>query len=169
MVTITLYTRQQKRHWCIEQSFGLCGRERGWDDLGEWHWNTYNIIYETSRQSRFDARYWMLGAGALGRPRGMVRGGRRERVQDGNTCIPVADSFWYMAKPIQYCKVKKKKSLNIWKFTVHILLKPGLENFEHYFTSMQLCGSLSILWHCLSLGSEWKLKALKRGRLRPAH
>ena len=27
-------------------------------------------------------------------------------------------------------------SLNIWKFTVHILLKPGLENFEHYFTMM---------------------------------
>ena len=27
----------------------------------------------------------------------------------GNTCIPVADSFQYMAKPIQYCKVKKKK------------------------------------------------------------
>ena len=29
-----------------------------------------------------------------------------------------------------------KTSLNIRKFTVHILLKPGLENFEHYFTSM---------------------------------
>ena len=29
-----------------------------------------------------------------------------------------------------------KNSLNIWKFTVHVLLKPGLENFEHYFTSM---------------------------------
>ena len=29
-----------------------------------------------------------------------------------------------------------KPSLNIWKFTVHILLKPGLENFEHYFTGM---------------------------------
>src|SRR5574337_890556 len=29
-----------------------------------------------------------------------------------------------------------KTSLNIWKFTVHILLKPGLENFEHYLTSM---------------------------------
>ena len=26
----------------------------------------YNIMYETSRQSRFDAQYWMLGAGALG-------------------------------------------------------------------------------------------------------
>ena len=29
-----------------------------------------------------------------------------------------------------------KTSLNVWKFTVHILLKPGLENFEHYFTSV---------------------------------
>ena len=29
-----------------------------------------------------------------------------------------------------------KTSLNMWKFTVHILLKPGLENFEQYFTSV---------------------------------
>ena len=29
-----------------------------------------------------------------------------------------------------------KASLNIRKFAVHVLLKPGLENFEHYFTSM---------------------------------
>ena len=29
-----------------------------------------------------------------------------------------------------------KTSLNIWKFTVHVLLKPDLENFEHYFTSV---------------------------------
>ena len=29
-----------------------------------------------------------------------------------------------------------KTSLNIWNFTVHMLLKPGLENFEHYFTSV---------------------------------
>ena len=29
-----------------------------------------------------------------------------------------------------------KTSLNIWKFTVHVLLKTGLENFKHYFTSM---------------------------------
>ena len=29
-----------------------------------------------------------------------------------------------------------KSSLNMWKFTVHVLLKPGLENFEHYFTSV---------------------------------
>ena len=29
-----------------------------------------------------------------------------------------------------------KSSLNIWKFTVHVLLKSGLENFEDYFPSM---------------------------------
>ena len=29
-----------------------------------------------------------------------------------------------------------KSSLNFWKFTVHVLLKPGLENFEQYFASM---------------------------------
>ena len=34
-------------------------------------------------QSRFDARYWMLGAGALGRPRGRVGEGGGRRVQDG--------------------------------------------------------------------------------------
>jgi len=36
-----------------------------------------------NRQSKFDAGYRMLGAGALKRPRGMVQGGRREGVQDG--------------------------------------------------------------------------------------
>jgi len=49
MVTITLYARQQKRHRYIEQSFGLCGRGREWDDLGEWHLNMYIIICETNR------------------------------------------------------------------------------------------------------------------------
>ena len=29
-----------------------------------------------------------------------------------------------------------RSSLDIWKFSVHVLLKSGLENFEHYFTSM---------------------------------
>ena len=31
-----------------------------------------------------------------------------------------------------------KTSLNNWKFTVHVLLKPGLENFEHYFTTCEM-------------------------------
>ena len=32
--------------------------------------------------------------------------------------------------------VSSKSSLNIWKFMVHVLLRPGLENFQHYFASM---------------------------------
>ena len=51
-----------------------------------------------------------------------------------------------------------KSSLNIWKFTVHVLLKPSLENYlEPYFASVWNacnCGSLSILWHCRFWG-DW--------------
>ena len=36
-----------------------------------------------------------------------------------------------------------KTSLNIWKFTVHLLLKPGLENFEHY---LLVCEMSAIVW-----------------------
>ena len=35
MVMMTLYAREQKRHRCKEQTFGLCGRRQGWDDLRE--------------------------------------------------------------------------------------------------------------------------------------
>ena len=37
---------------------------------------------------------------------------------------------------ISGCSAFYKTSLNIWKFTVHVLFKPGLENFEYYFASM---------------------------------
>ena len=53
-----------------------------------------------------------------------------------------------------------KSSLYIWKVSVHILLMPCLENFEHYFASMWdecNCVVVYILWHCLSLGLGWKL------------
>ena len=53
-----------------------------------------------------------------------------------------------------------KSNLNIWKFLVYVLLKLGLKDFEYYIASVKLAelyGSLSILWHCLSLGLEWKM------------
>ena len=51
-----------------------------------------------------------------------------------------------------------KSSLYIWKFLVHVLLKPSLKDFEHYLASMwNEHGSLNILWHCSSLELEWKL------------
>ena len=52
-----------------------------------------------------------------------------------------------------------KTSLNIWKLLVHILLKPSLKDFEYYLATCEMSAIvwLSILWHCLSLGLEWKL------------
>ena len=43
MLMITLYAKQKKRHRCVEQSFRLCGRRRGWDISREQHRNMYNI------------------------------------------------------------------------------------------------------------------------------
>ena len=64
-------------------------------------------MYETSCQSRFDARYWILGAGALGLPRGMVRGGRREAGSGWGTQV----YLWWIHVDIwknQYTIVKLK-------------------------------------------------------------
>ena len=50
--------------------------------------------------------------------------------------------FWFFDDPgdvvnlISGSSAFSKTSLNIWKFTVHVLLKAGLENFEHYLTSV---------------------------------
>ena len=66
----------------------------------------------------------------------------------------------YVGNLISWPSAFSKTSLNIWKFTVHVLLKPGLENWALIYQRvrwLQLCSSLSILWHCLSLGLEWKL------------
>ena len=55
---------------------------------------------------------------------------------------------------------KNKIQTTVLLHSFHILLKPSLKDFEHYFASMwneQLYGSLNILWHCPSLGLEWKL------------
>ena len=62
----------------------------------------------------------------------------------------------YVGNFISGSSAFSKSSLNIWKFLVHILLKPGLEDFEHNLTSMWNkcnCGSLNILdidllWDC---------------------
>ena len=46
-------------------------------------------------------------------------------------------------------------SLNIWKFMLHILLKPGLENFEHYFTSVWDECSCAVVWIFFGIGLLW--------------
>src|SRR5574339_419312 len=67
-------------------------------------------MYETSCQSRFDERYWMLGASALGQPRGMVWGGRREEGSGWGTHV----YLWWIHVDIwqnQYNIVKLKNKI----------------------------------------------------------
>ena len=102
MVMTTLYARQQKRHRCIEQSFGLCGREGGMI----WENGTETCIISYMKQVASPGS--MHNTGCLGLvhwddPEGWYGEGGGFRM--GNTCIPVVDSFQYLAKPIQYCKV----------------------------------------------------------------
>ena len=68
----------------------------------------FNTSIKKLIQSRFDARYWMLGAGALGQPRGMVWGGRREEGSGWGT----HEYLWQIHFDIwqnQYNIVKLKK------------------------------------------------------------
>ena len=48
-----------------------------------------------------------------------------------------------------------KTSLNIWKFTVHVLLKPGLENFEHYFASVWEEYNCAVVWAFFGIAFLW--------------
>ena len=48
-----------------------------------------------------------------------------------------------------------KSSMNIWKFTVHVLLKPGLENFEHYFASVWDECSCMVVWTFFGIAFLW--------------
>ena len=48
-----------------------------------------------------------------------------------------------------------KISFNIWNFMVHVLLKSGLENFEHYFTSVQDEGNCAVVWAFFGIAFLW--------------
>ena len=67
--------------------------------------DVYNIMYEMSCQSRFNARYWMLGAGALGQPRG--------RVGEGGVLlhwlIMAANDRYLRGYGVYYLQKEKKK------------------------------------------------------------
>ena len=48
-----------------------------------------------------------------------------------------------------------KTSLNIWKFMVHVLLKPSLENFEHYFASVWDDCNYAVVWTFFGIAFLW--------------
>ena len=99
MVMITLYARWQERHRCIEQSFGLCGRGRGCEDLGECI-ETCIISYVkliASPGSMHDTG--CSGLVHWDDPEGWYREGGGSGFQDGrDTRAPMADSCSCMTK-----------------------------------------------------------------------
>ena len=48
-----------------------------------------------------------------------------------------------------------KSNLNIWKFSVHVSLKPSLENFEHYFTNMWDECNCAVVWTSFGIAFLW--------------
>ena len=100
MVTITLYAKQKKRHRCTEQSFGLCGRRRGWDVSRENSIETCILsrvkqITSPGWMHETSARTWCTGKSQRDRVEREVGGG----IGMGNTCKSMADSCQCMTKP----------------------------------------------------------------------
>ena len=54
-----------------------------------------------------------------------------------------------------------KTSWNIWKFLVHVLLKPGLENFEHYYASMWNEYNCAVVWAFFGIAFLWDKFGMK--------
>ena len=48
-----------------------------------------------------------------------------------------------------------KSSLNIWKFSIHVLLNPSLENFEHYFVSVRDEYNCAVVWTVFDIAFLW--------------
>ena len=112
MVTITLYAKQKMRHRCTEQTFGLCGRRRGWDVSRE----QYHVNYLGWNRSpaQVGCMTQVLRPGALGRPRGIGWRGRWE----GGLGWGIHVNPWLIhvnvwQKPLQYCKVISLRLIKI--------------------------------------------------------
>ena len=88
-------------------------------------------MYETSCQSRFYAQYWMLGAGALGRPRGMVWGGRREEGSGWGTHAYLWQIHFDIWQNLyNYVKFKNKIKKKIFFVQLFCVFLPRLLNHQ---------------------------------------
>ena len=62
---------------------------------------------------------------------------------------------WDVGNLISGSSAFSKTNLNIWKFTVHVLLKPGFENFEHYFTRVWDEWNSAAVWAFFGIFFLW--------------
>ena len=134
MVLITLYARQRKRHMYRTVFWTLWKKARvGWFERTA----LKHVYYDMWNRS--PVQVWCMRQGVQGWCTGMMlRDGMGREVgagfRMGNTCTSVADSFQFMAKPLQYCKVisLQLKYINFLKDSIACNWK---EKKESYFRS----------------------------------
>ena len=105
MVTVTLYAGKEKRHRCIEQTFGLCGRRRGW-----MIWENSIETYILSSMRQITSLGWMYETSAQGWCTGMTQKDGMGRKVEGGFSMGTHVNPWLIhvnvwQKPLQYCKV----------------------------------------------------------------
>ena len=135
MVMITLYAKQKKRHRCTEQTFGLCGRRQGWNVREN---SIETCILSRVKPAQVECMRQVLGAGALGRPRGI---GWRAR-WEGGSGWGIHVNPWLIhvnvwQKPLQNCKVISLQLIKINKL--------GFRNISFEITIEYSCPIVSIM------------------------
>ena len=129
-----------KRLWCWE-GMGARGKgyDRGWDVWmalpTQWMW-----VWVNSR------RWWWTGRS------GVLRFMGSQRVRH---YWAIELNWMNVGNLISGSSAFSKSSLNIWQFTVHVLLKSGLENCEHYFASMCDECNYAVVWTISGITFLW--------------
>ena len=115
-------------------------------------------MYETSHQSRFDARYWMLGAGALGRPKGRVWGGRREEDSGWGTQVylwQIHFDIWQNQYNIVKFKNKIKFKKNGFQLNIQktkIMTSSPITSWQTEGEKVEVVTDFSFLRHQIQCG-----------------
>ena len=154
-----------KRSWCWERlKAGGEGADRGWDGwMASPTWWTW--VWASS------GNWWWTGKPSMVQSIGSQRVGH-----EWATELNIVKSFGIINKAevdvflefscffndpmdvghsISGSSAFSKSSLSIWKFLVHIPLKPGLENFEHYFASMWDECNCTVVWTFFGIAFLW--------------
>ena len=156
-----------------------CGvGEDSWESLGlqvdpastskmKWvlniHWRT-DVVAETPILWLPDAKNWLIGKYPdAGKDWKWEEKGITEEEMAGwhhrlnRYEFELAKGVWWWTRGILISDSStfSKSTLNIWKFIVHVLLKPGLENFEHYIASLWDECICAVFWTFFGLAFLW--------------
>ena len=163
---MTLYVRQQKRHWCIHQSFGLCGRGWGWDG-----WESGIEICILSYMKWIASPGSMHETGCSGLmhwddPEGWYGEGDRRGVQDGEHMYVRGGFMSMYGKTTTILKKKRKKMYWGWQWALCLCVlfidvyhneKWKLKNFDVKWKSLSHVQLFATQWTYSSWNSTGQI------------